>query len=431
MKADLFGSWYKIPLLLVISLFIGILAGSYPAFYLSSFNPYMVLKGSKVRGHNSGKLRNLLVILQFAISIILIIGTMIMFRQLQFMQNKELGFNKENLMVINRADAIGDHIKSFKDDLLKIPGVMSVSASTAVPGHNNNNNGYRVQGRPEESYLLETNWVDYDYLETYGIKLESGRFFDKSYATDKDACIINKCAVNHYNFTDPFEIRFIVPTGNSPEETETRPVIGVVNDFHFESLRTRIGPYIMHFKDDRKNWGYVSIRLSPETGPGTLAEIEKVWASYTSNDPIQYFFMDKDLARLYKEERQNSKLAIMFTILGILVASLGLFGLTSFTVQQRTKEIGVRKTFGASVSNIWYLIAKEILVLITISAVLAMPFAYWIADNWLQNYEYRIYLNPLDFLTGFLVAIVIALATISYRAIRTARMNPVIALRYE
>ncbi len=431
MKADLFGTWYKLPLLLLTSVFIGIMAGSYPAFYLSSFNPYMVLKGSKLSGHNSGKLRNLLVILQFAISIILIIGTMIMFRQLQFMQNKELGFNKENIMVINRADAIGDHIKSFKDELLKIPGVVSVSASTAVPGHNNNNNGYRVQGRPEESFLLETNWVDYDYLETYGIKLESGRFFDKSFATDKEACIINRCAVNHYNFTDPLDVKFIVARGNLPEDIETRPVIGVVNDFHFESLRTRIGPYIMHFKDDRNNWGYVSIRLAPEAGAATLAEIEKVWGSYTANDPMQYFFMDKDLARLYKEERQNGRLAVMFTILGILVASLGLFGLTSFTVQQRTKEIGVRKTFGASVGNIWYLIAKEILVLITVSAVLAIPFAYWVADNWLQNYEYRIHLRPLDFFLGFLVAIVIALATISYRAIRTAQMNPVVSLRYE
>jgi putative ABC transport system permease protein len=160
----------------------------------------------------------------------------------------------------------------------------------------------------------------------------------------------------------------------------------------------------MHFKDERHNWGYVSIRLSPETGTETLAEIEKTWSSYTSNDPIHYFFMDKDLERLYKEERQISKLAVMFTILGILVASLGLFGLTSYTVQQRTKEIGVRKTFGASVYNIWYLIAREILILITISAILAIPVAYLITDNWLQNYEYRIRLQPLDFLAGFLIA---------------------------
>lgn len=431
MKADLTGGWYKIPLLFLAAILIGALAGSYPAFYLSSFSPYMVLKGGVVKGRNSSRLRNLLVILQFAISIILIIGTTIMFRQLQYMQHKELGFDKENVMVIQRADAIGNHILSFKDELKKIPGVISVSASTAVPGHNNNNNGYRVQGRPEESYLLQSNWVDYDYLDVYGIRLASGRFFDKSFATDKDACIINDCAVNHYQFADPFEIRFIVPIGNSPEEIVIKPVVGVVNDFHYESMRTRIGPYIMHFKNEENNWGYVSIRLAPETGPETLAEIEKVWASFTSNDPLQYFFMDKDLERLYKEERQNSKLAVMFTILGILVASLGLFGLTSFTVQQRTKEIGVRKTFGASVYDIWYLIAKEILILITISVIIAIPFAWWIAGNWLENYEYRIRLQAFDFLAGFLVAIVIALLTISYRAIKTARMNPVLSLRYE
>lgn len=430
MRADLL-TWYKIPLLFLIALVIGILAGSYPAFYLSSFSPYMVLKGGVIKGQNSGRLRNLLVILQFGISIILIIGTLIMFRQLQFMQNKELGFNKENVLVITRADAIGDHILSFKDEVKKIPGVINVSASTAVPGHSNNNNGYQVQGRADESFLLQSNWVDYDYLDTYGFKLASGRFFDQGFATDKGACIINDCAVNHYQFTDPLNVRFIAPTGDRPEDHVIKPVIGVVKDFHFESLRTKIGPYIMHFKDEGNNWGYVSIRLAPATGPGTISEIEKVWASFTANDPMQYFFMDKDLDRLYKEERQNSKLAVMFTILGILVASLGLFGLTSFTVQQRTKEIGVRKTFGASVYSIWYLIAKEILVLITISAVLAIPFAWWVADNWLQNYEYRIHLQPLDFLAGFLVAIVIALLTISYRAIRTAQMNPVVSLRYE
>lgn len=431
MKADLFGLWYTLPLLLLVTVIIGILAGSYPAFYLSSFSPYMVLKGGRVRGRQSGRLRNLLVVLQFAISIILIIGTTIMFRQLSYMQNKELGFDKENVLVITRADAIGNHITSFKDELLKIPGVLKVSASTAVPAHSNNNNGYRVKGRSEQSFLLQTNWVDYDYLETYGIQLSSGRFFERESATDNEACVINECAVNHYQFTDPFETVFIVPRGNQPDDVANHRVIGVVKDFHFESLRTRIGPYIMHFKDENNNWGYISVRLSPEAGQAALSDIERIWGSFTGNDPVQYFFMDQDLRRLYKEERQNSILAVLFTILGIFVASLGLFGLTSFTVQQRTREIGVRKVFGASVKNIWYLIAKEILVLITLSAVIAIPLAYWIADNWLQNYEYRVRLQVFDFLAGFLAAVIIALLTISYRAIRTARMNPVDSLRYE
>jgi putative ABC transport system permease protein len=425
-----FSQWYTIPALLFIGLFIGFLAGAYPAFYLSSFNPYMVLKGGVVKGKGSGRLRNVLVVLQFSISIILIIGTLIMFRQLHFMQNKELGFDKEHVMVLTRAGAIGSHMASFKDELAKVPGVLKVSASTAVPGHNNNNNGYRVKGRPEESFLLQTNWVDYDYMETYGMKLDQGRFFDKSFATDREACVINQLAVKHYQLTDPFDTKFIVFEEVGGEE-QYRHVIGVMKDFHFESLKTRIGPYIMRFRNDDMHWGYISMRLSPEAGPKTISGIETLWESFSGNDPIQYFFMDKDLERLYKEERQNSRLAILFTLLGIVVASLGLYGLTSFTVQQRTKEIGVRKTYGASAGNIWYLLAKEILVLVIIAAVIAIPLVYYIADNWLQNYHYRISLRAYDFLAGFIIAVIIALITISYRAFRAARMNPVNALRYE
>ena len=316
------------------------------------------------------------------------------------------------------------------EELLGIPGVMKVSSSTAVPGHENNNNGYMIKGRPDESFLLQTNWVDYDYLETYGMQLADGRFFDETFATDSGACIVNECTVRNYQLTDPFSTNFIVFEGND-ETKKYRKVIGVVQDFHYESLRHRIGPYIMRLKGDDWSWGFISIRLSPQAGPKTIKEIEEVWGSFTNKDPMQYFFMDTDLERLYKEERQNSKLAILFTVLGILVASLGLYGLTSFAVQQRTKEIGVRKTFGASVGNIWYLIAKEILILVTIAAVIAIPFTYWISDNWLQNYEYRISLQVYDFLAGFVIAIVIALLTISYRAIMTARMNPVNSLRYE
>jgi putative ABC transport system permease protein len=425
-----FSQWYTLPGLLFLALVIGVLAGIYPAFYLSSFNPYMVLKGGVVKGKGSGRLRNALVVVQFSISIILIIGTLIMFRQLHFMLNKELGFNKEHVLVITRAGAVGSHIKSFKDELTKIPGVMVVSASTAVPGHNNNNNGYRIKGRPEESFLLQTNWVDYDYMETYGMELDQGRFFDRSYAMDDEACILNQVAVKHYQLTNPFEVKFIVFEDIGGEE-QYRNVIGVMKDFHFESLKTRIGPYIMRFRNEDMGWGYISVRLAPEAGPTTIEAMEKVWESFTGNDPMQYFFMDKDLERLYKEERQNSRLAILFTLLGIIIASLGLYGLTSFTVQQRTKEIGVRKTFGASIANIWNLIAKEILILVTIAAVIAIPLVYFIADNWLQNYQYRISLQVYDFIAGFVIAVIIAILTISYRAIRTARMNPVDALRYE
>ena len=423
--------WYVIPALLLGTFIIGLFAGSYPAFYLSAFNPYMVLKGIRTHNRRGIGLRSALVVLQFSISIILIIGTLIMFRQISFMLNKDLGFDKEHVLVIRNANMIGEKVGSFKEEVKAIPGVRNVSASTAVPGHNNNNNGYTVKGRPEESYLLQTNWVDYDYLDTYGIELASGRFFDPKNSLDKDACLINENTVKSYSFEDPFAIRFSKPDDVDQGEATPMPVIGVVKDFHFQSLKTDIGPYLFRFKREDINWGYISIKLSPNAGRNAVEEIEKTWGSFTNNDPLQYFFMDQDFNRLYREERQNARLAIIFTILAIIIASLGLFGLTSFSVQQRTKEMGVRKTFGASVLNIWQLVAKEILILVAVSTIIAWPLVYWIADNWLQNYHYRVPLNLTDFMAGFLIALVIALITISHRTLKTARVNPAESLRYE
>ncbi len=424
-----FGNWYTIPLMLLLVLLIGVLAGSYPAFYLSSFSPYTVLKGSMRSGRKQGRLRSALVVLQFAISIILIVGTTIMFRQLKFMQNKELGFDKEQVMVISRADVIGTKIHAFKDELLQIPGVMSVSASTSVPGHDNNNNGYRIKGRTDESFIFQTCWADHDFLKTYGMKMASGRFFDPQMATDTAACIINESAVKNYMLNDPFAVRVL---GNDDEGNDVvMPVIGVVKDFNHQSVRSPISPYIFRFKPDNLTWGYISVRLSDHFNRNTISAIEKVWSSFAANSPMQSFFMDQDFERMYNEEKQNAQLSVLFTILGILIASLGLYGLTSYTVMQRTKEIGVRKAFGASIWDIWYLIASEIVVLVGIAAVIAVPLIWWVAGDWLDNYYYRISLQAYDFLIGIVIALVIALLTISYRAIKTARANPTESLRYE
>ncbi|MBS4061898.1 MAG: ABC transporter permease [Bacteroidetes bacterium] len=424
-----FERWYIIPGLLFITVFIGFLAGSYPAFYLSSFNPYEVLKGKLRSSTASIKLRSVLVVLQFTISIVLIIATIIMFRQINYMLNKDLGFNKEHVVVLNNASAIGGKMQAFKEDVKSLTGVISIASSTAVPGHNNNNNGYRIKGR-EEGFLLQTNWVDFDYFETYGFQLADGRFFDKSFSTDKDACLINERAARDFLLTEPLEARF-VEGDPSTDEVYEMPIIGLVKDFHYESLRNDIMPYIFRFKNEDIRWGYISIRLSPQASSDIVSRIETVWASYTGNEPMQHFFMEKDFERMYKEEKQNGQLSILFTILGIMIASLGLYGLTSFTVISRTKEIGVRKTFGASITDIWYLISKEIIILLTISTVLAWPLVYWVADIWLRNYHYRIDLRLTDFIAGFVIALAIALLTTSYRTILAASSNPSISLRYE
>jgi len=428
-QLSLFGNWYNIPALIGFSLIVGILAGSYPAFYLSSFKPHSVLRGKIRDGIKNGRFRSILVSVQFLISIVLIIGTMIMYRQLKYMLNKDVGFNRENLLVIQQAGAIGDRVKTFKEELLKIPGISTVSASTAIPGHNNNNNGYMIEGRSAETFLLQTNWVDYDFFETYRIKLADGRFFDKSFISDQAGCVVNQRTMKEFQLPNINSERFI--ERDDKNQSRYIPIIGVSEDFHFRSLHNRITPYIMRFKADSINFGYISVKFAGNATSATINQIEGTWKKFAANNPLQYFFMDNDFAQMYKVERQNAQLSVMFAILGIFIAAIGLFGLTSFTIEQRTKEVGVRKAMGASNSAIFYLISKEIIILVCIATVIAWPIIYFAAGNWLQNYYYRINLRVNEFVLGFLIAISIALITISYRTIKSVRANPADTLRYE
>jgi len=428
-QLGLFSNWFTIPALIGFALVVGILAGAYPAFYLSSFNPSIVLRGKVRDGIKNGKLRSILVSVQFLISIVLIIGTIIMYRQLQYMINKDLGFNKDKLLVIQQAGSIGDKVKTFKQELLKIPGIESVSASTAVPGHNNNNNGYRMEGRSSETFLMQTNWVDYDYFKTYQIRLNDGRFFDTSFTSDQEACVVNKQTLEEFELNDISASRFI--STNNDDQDVYIPIIGVSENFHFQSLHNRINPYIMRFKNERMNFGYVSVKFGAVATAETINQIETIWKKFASNNPLQYFFMDNDFSEMYKVERQNAQLSVLFAILGILIAALGLFGLTSFTIEQRTKEVGVRKALGASGGSIFYLISKEIIILVCIATVIAWPLIYFVAQNWLQHYYYRINLQLVEFILGFILAIAIALITISYRTIKSTRVNPALTLRYE
>lgn len=424
-----FNHWAIIPSLVALALIVGLSAGSYPAFYLSAFNPNTVLKGKAGTSSEGIFLRKGLTVLQFAISILLISGSIVMYKQLNYMQNKDVGFEKENILVIKNTEIIGDQIETLKNELQGLPGVVSVAASTAVPGRGNNNNGYMIKGRNDETFLMQTIWADYDFLETYGMEMADGRFFDPEMLTDREACIINECTVEDYQLSDPFATRVIVPNGE--DEQEVMPVIGVVRDFHFESLRNDIAPVLFRFKDEEFNWGYLSVRIQPEMANRIIGESEELWGSFTAEDPLQYFFMDDDFNRFYKEEEQNAQLSIVFTILAIVIASLGLYGLTAFSLQQRIREIGIRRTFGATMGNIWYMICKDVMILVGVATLIAWPLLYWVVSSWLQNYPYRISLQPVDFLAGFILAVVIALSTISYRVLRTASMNPSLSLRYE
>lgn len=418
--------WYNIPVLIVTTILIGILAGSYPALYLSSISPVAVFRRLSTRASGNRKLRSLLVVFQFTASIMLIIGTLIMYRQITYMLNKDPGYNKNNLLVISNAEELGTHVEIFKERLREIPGVVNVAAATAIPNHNNNNNGYILEGKTEEALLISTSWVDYDYLDTYQMELVEGRFFDQDFPSELDGCVINESAVREYNIEDPLSARFIEGSG-----ARYVPVIGVVKDFNHESLQRPVSPYMMRFRTEDHQFGYMTVRIARDNLVESVREIEKTWKESTRNGTISYFFMDDDMSRIYKQERQSAKLTVIFALFAILVASMGLFGLTSFMLQQRTREIGVRKAMGASASSVFSLVTRDVLLLVTIAALIGSPIIYIIASRWLENYFFRITIKGWEFILAYLVAITIAIATISLRTLKAARINPAQSLQYE
>jgi len=428
----LISNWYTIPALIIFTLGVGIIAGSYPAFYLSSISPDMVLRSNSVKLSGHGMLRSILVVFQFAASLILIIGTVIMYRQINYLLNIDLGFNKDNMMIITRAGAIGDRMESFKSALNDIPGIKYISAATAIPGRNNNQNGYLLEGRLDETLLIQTSWVDYDFSETYNLEVVNGRFFDRAYPSDENACIINESTVEEYNLQDPLSSTILAP-GQEDGSFLPLKVIGVVKDFNFEPLSRPVDPYIMRFRTNDANlgFGYITVKLDNKSMEESITQIESVWREFTSNDPLQYFFLDEDFAGMLRQERQSAQLSLIFALFAMAVSVLGLYGLTSFMLQRRTRELGIRKAMGSSVSQIFIMISQNISLLVVIAAFVGIPLIYLVALRWLQNYHYRINPGFLDFLAGFLIVFLIAIATISYRTLKAAKINPAQSLKYE
>ena len=246
-----------------------------------------MLKGNSKNSLSNGRLRRILVVLQFAVSILLIVGTLIMSRQIKYMLNKDVGFNKEQLLVIERAHIVGNRMKSFKESVKMIPGVINIASSTAIPGRTNNNNGYLIEGRKDETYLMATSWVDYDFIDTYGMNLGTGRNFSESFTTDKQACILNESAVKNFSINDLEKTRILRPDDNGPAAFQ---VIGVVKNFNFESLRNPIQPYILMLQGENNYWGYITVRLSPENYPATINAIEKIWKEFSSGQSPSVLF---------------------------------------------------------------------------------------------------------------------------------------------
>jgi len=433
LNIDYLGKWYIIPGLILLGIIVGMLAGSYPAFFLASFKPVAVLTGKLETGTRSSWLRSILVILQFGISVFIIVGTIVVFQQLSYMLNKDLGFNKDQIMVVQRFGEIGrNHIEAFKQEIAKIPGVVASTSSTSVPGYPNNYNAHGIEGRPlDQIYLMQVNWCDFDFLETYGIKLNSGRFLSAEIPSDSLCAIINIQAVKDFNIEDPLNTRIIRP-GPTPEENKFMQVAGVVENFHFESLHTTIKPYIFVIRP--ADWGwipYLSIRFEPANINKIINEVEDIWKEYSKDQPFEYFFMDEDFASRYAQEKRTRIIFIIFSILVVFIASLGLFGLVAFTAEQRTREIGIRKVMGASVPRIIWLISRETFILLGIATLIAWPAGWFFCRNWLNGFAFRIDLTIIPFVLSFLIALIIAIVTVSTQAIGASTKNPADALRYE
>lgn len=407
-----------------------LLSGFYPALVLSSFKPVAVLKGKVMRASYGSVLRKSLVVFQFVASVVLITGAVVVYQQLLFMSNRDLGIDIHKTLVI-RAPGVRDSlyaqkVESFKSEVLRIPAIKSMSASTNVPGDEIfwANGVRRLVGGPENSISGYTVGIDHDYIPAFDLKLAAGRNFDRAHVQDRKSIILNRAMAEALDFKDPAEA-----IGEKLIQEDTFEIAGVLENYHQMSLKEAVTPLVFRFAQDYAN--FYSFKIDSDRYADVLASIEGPWNTIFPGNPVDYFFLDQFFSRQYESDRQFGRIFSLFTLLAIFIACLGLFGLASFMTMQRTKEIGVRKVLGSSVPGVVLLLSRGFIQLVLLANVIAWPLSWYIMDQWLAGFPYHISINPVVFVVTGAAVVFIAFLSVSIQTIRAARVNPAQTLKYE